>query len=172
MIAIPIKNIPLFMKKLLLQSDFDHFLVSEAEVVTFAAFSIDGRLRPDYYSPEKAQDLRSRMCRQVPWSEIRPFCLSLIRGQRQPLSLRVIFAAPREEFLRLLEECGSAAAPEDIYGLYMNVQYKNDTVSRNDSLTVTTGTSLKVFSPDRSLDGAWDAAVLDFLENAELYQRA
>ena len=164
MIAISLKNIPLFMKKLLLQSDFDSFSVSEAEIVTFAAFSIDGTLRPDYYPPEKAAELRGGRRRQALWSEIRPFCLSLIRGQQPPLSFRVIFAAPEEEILRILQENDSAIAPEDIYGLYMNVQYKNDT------LTVTTGTSLRIFSADRSLDKAWDKTVLDFLEKRELYQ--
>ena len=48
MIALQIKHVKDFMSQLLLQDAFDHFLLSEASVTTFASFSIDGRLHPDF----------------------------------------------------------------------------------------------------------------------------
>jgi hypothetical protein len=45
------------------------------------------------------------------------------------------------------------ADPDSIFGLFLNIQYKNNV------LTVTTGSSLKGFSMDRSIDQIWDLSI-------------
>ena len=162
MLALQITNIKEFMKKLLLQSAFDAFLVSEASVITFASFSIDGRLRPEFYPAEEAEALRREGRSQARWEEIRPFCLSLIRGHQLPLSFQVVLQLPPGDVLQLLDENGLADNPEDIYGLFLNIQY------RNDVLSLTTGSSLRTFSMDRSLDNAWDRSVRELLAREDL----
>ena len=52
MIALSLVDIKDFMNKLLCTDLFDHFLLSEATINTFASYTIDGHLNPDFYSPE------------------------------------------------------------------------------------------------------------------------
>ena len=162
MLAIQVESIREFMKKLLLQDTFDAFLVSEVSVTTFVSFRIDGALHPEFYPPEKEQELRQEARIHARWQELKPFCLSVIRGQRQPLSLQIVLQLPPDRSRELLEEYAPSLDPADLYGLYLNIRY------RGDVLTVTTGTSVRSFSPDRSLDTAWDAFVRKLLEKEDL----
>ncbi|MDO4490081.1 MAG: DUF5721 family protein [Lachnospiraceae bacterium] len=157
MIALQIKNIKDFMNHLLLQNTFDNFLVSEASITTFTTFSITGDLRKEFFDPELAEsaDLQSRT--QVLWKEIRPFCLSVIKGKRTPLSFKFVFQLPEGPLCSLLSEAELSLQPEDVYGLFFNCQFHAD------QLTLTTGSSLRVFSLDRSLDQAWDKKLTAFL---------
>ena len=56
MIALQIQDIKDFMNRLLLKETFDPFLVIEATITTYNTFHIDGRLKPDYYSPEEREN--------------------------------------------------------------------------------------------------------------------
>ncbi len=158
MIAIQIKNIKGFMNRLLLQDTFDRFLVSEASVTTFTTFSISGDLKKEFFDPEQQEQEEFRSRTQVSWKEIRPFCLSVIRGKRTPLSFKFVFQLPAAEIEALLEQYDLPFQPEDVYGLFFNCQYHSEL------LTLTTGTSLRVFSMDHSLDQAWDQTLTAFLE--------
>ena len=162
MIALQITHVKDFMSQLLLQDTFDHFLVSEASVTTFASFSIDGRVHPDFYGEEEAQALKHQGRTQVLWKDIRPFCYSIIKGRRPPLSFQFVFQLPHQELDLLLERSGLSFDPENIFGLFFNCKYQQG------SLTVTTGSSLKVFTMDRSLDQAWDRMLQDFLHRLNL----
>lgn len=162
MIALQIKNIKNFMNKLLLQDTFDPFLVSEASITTFTTFSISGDLRKEFFDPEQT-DLEEYTSRtQVSWKEVRPFCLSVIKGKRPPLSFKFVFQLPPEEITQLLEETDLPIQPEDVYGLFFNCQYHSE------MLTLTTGSSMKIFTLDRSLDQAWDQKLTAFLEKEGL----
>ena len=160
MIALQISHVRDFMNKLLLTETFDTYLVSEATVTTFASFSIDGSLRREFYTGDESlssADLPPEDQKQVTWDMIRPFCLQLIKGRRLPLSLRIVLELPEAETAALLEDNDLNFTPEDIFGLFLNIQY------RGGELSVTTGSSLRVFSQDRSLDQAWDRMVQEFL---------
>ena len=64
---------------------------------------------------------------------------------------------PQEQIPDFLSDHELPLASEDVFGLFLNIQY------RGNVLTVTTGSSLRVFSGNRELDRAWDQAVRDFL---------
>lgn len=162
MIALQIKNIKNFMNTLLLQDTFDHFLVSEATITTFTTFSVSGELHKEFFDPEQVASEEFRDRTQVTWKEIRPFCLSVIKGKRTPLSFKFVFQLPQESMLELLDACDSPLQPEDVFGLFFNCQYQSE------QLTVTTGSSLRVFSMDRSLDQAWDKQMTAWLEKLGL----
>ena len=162
MIALQIKHVRDFMNKLLLQDTFDRFLVSEASVTTFATFAIDGQFHPEFYDPETPEGQKATGRRQVTWQEIRPFCYSVIRGRRTPLAFKFVFQLPESETALLLARAGLNLEPRDVFGLFFNCQYHGDV------LTLTTGSSLRVFTMDKSLDRAWDAMLEDFLRNQEL----
>ncbi|MDO4621628.1 MAG: DUF5721 family protein [Eubacteriales bacterium] len=164
MLAIEIEHIKVFMNKLLLQNTFDAFLLSEAAITTFTTFSIDGQFHPDFYDDEteESREILDSTGSQVSWKIIRPYCLQLIKGKRLPLSFRFVLEYPKELISQLLEENDLNYAAEDVFGLFLNIQY------RNGQLTLTTGSSLRVFSMDHSLDQAWDRAVREFLQLSDL----
>lgn len=91
MISLQIKDIKSFMNRLLLQPDFDAFLLVEGTVTTSNTFHIDGHIKPDYYSKEEQEALGLMNRRFSLWQEIRPFCLELIKGKRTPLNFRFTF---------------------------------------------------------------------------------
>ena len=94
MIALQIADIKTFMKQFLLSGTFDHFLLLEGNVTTFAAFHIDGTLHPSYFNTQEQELLENRSLSF--WGEVRPFCLELIKGKRTPLSFRFTRRIKRE----------------------------------------------------------------------------
>ena len=64
----------------------------------------------------------------------------------------------------MIRDAGLTTNTGDIFGLYINLTF------RDGRLLLTTGTSLRTFSMDRSVDEAWDAYVARFftLQNIEL----
>lgn len=164
MIALQIKNIRDFMNSLLLQDTFDWFLVSEASITTFTTFSISGDLRREFLDQDQLEQDEYKNRSQVTWKEIRSFCLSVIKGKRTPLSFKFVFQLPADQVGALLDRFDLPFQPEDVYGLFFNCQYQNET------LTLTTGSSLRIFTLDRSLDQAWDRMLTGFLENLKLIE--
>jgi len=163
MIALQIEHIREFMNKLLLTSSFDDFLVSEASITTFTTFSVDGVLHPEFYDSDLIESPDVSAEAQINWESIRPFCLSVFKGKRLPLSFHFILQLPKSRIPDFLQNSGlTAIAADDIFGLFMNIQYRNDT------LIVTNGTSMRVFTGDRTLDQAWDRFVRDFLQKQGL----
>lgn len=157
-----IKNLKSFMNQLLLTDTFDYFSVSEATITTFVTFTVNGALHPDFYDPETAQSLRDAKKSQVRWSGIRSLCYSVIRGKRPPVAFRIILMLPEEKAKALCLSSGAPVEPENIAGLFFNIQY---TESR---LSITTGTSLKIFTLDRTLEQAFDQAAEQFLLSHEI----
>lgn len=59
----------------------------------------------------------------------------------------------RENISRLLEMNNLPVKEEDVSALFMNVVYEHGTLS------VTTGTSLKIFTMDKTLEHIWDDTI-------------
>ena len=147
------------MDKLLLKPVFDHYRVSEATITTFTTFTVDGLLHPEFYDPETISPSEET---QVSWESSRSFCLSIFRGKKLPLAFRFVFQLPNADLPGFLDENGLMIDPADVFGLYLNIQYRNNT------LTLTTGSSQHVFPGNRELDHAWDQHIRDFLTREEL----
>lgn len=145
------------MNQLLLSDTFDYFSVSEATITTFVTFTVDGALHPDFYDPETAKSLRDAKKSQVRWSGIRSLCYSVIRGKRPPVAFRIILSLPEDKAKALCLNSGAPIEPENIAGLFLNIQYTES------GLSVITGTSLKLFTLDRTLEHAFDDAAEKFL---------
>ena len=58
MIALKIEDLKTFTAQLFMGETFDHWLVREANIVTFNSFTIDGRIRQGYYSDEELEKNR------------------------------------------------------------------------------------------------------------------
>ena len=134
------------MSSLLLKPDFDHFSLIEGEITTYNKFSIDGFLHKDFY--EEAPDHEYSY-----WKELREYCFSLIRGKRTPLNFKFVFSLASEDFAAFLKERDLTFRAEDIQGMSLNFRYDGT------RLSCVTGTSMKTFTMDKSLEQAWDGYV-------------
>ena len=90
------------------------------------------------------------------WKEVKPICYSIIRGKRAPLSFKIVLQFSPNKAAALLQNSSLSFPPEQVAGLYLNLQYKNKT------LLCTTGTSLKTFFPGKELDHLWEQYVTEF----------
>lgn len=160
MIALQIADIKTFMKKLLLSESFDRFLLLEGSITTFNTFRIDGTLHPAYYTAEEQEQLQQRSLSF--WSELRPFCLELIKGKKTPLAFRFTFQLAAPNVQRLLLQTGISIPADQIRGLLLNLHYDGH------SLSCTTGTSLTIFTLDKKLDHAWDDMIQKYFHQQEI----
>lgn len=162
MIALSLVDIKDFMNKLLCTDLFDHFLLSEATINTFASYTIDGHLNQDFYSPEdEAYEILAQTA-IAPFALLRPICFQLIKGNRTPLGFKFVFQLSPDNQRRTLERSGCAFSPEDITGMFLNLRYQDQ------KLTCTTGISYRTFSMDKSLEQEWDRLITVFLRNHQI----
>ncbi|HIR94227.1 MAG TPA: hypothetical protein IAB98_12490 [Candidatus Egerieimonas intestinavium] len=163
MIAIAVSDVKEMMKCLLLKEDFDSFYLTEAAITTFVTYTIDGQLHHDFYDAGGAEELKAREQYFARWGEVRSLCFQMIRGKRTPLHFKLVFQLPREKTQELLEASSLDCSPEDVFGLYLNCQYDGE------NLVLTTGTSLRFFTLDKSLDHLWDEYITDYLKEKKIH---
>lgn len=157
MLALHIVDVKDFTSKLFLGDVFNRFSLSEASFTTFATFIIDGLLQKDFFDTETVPANT-----YVYWEDVKPQCLSIIKGKRTPLRFKIIFQLAPENVVKLLKQTNIPLQPEDINGLYLNCQFDGE------HLLCTTGTSLRIFSLDKSLDHVWDDMLLRFFRQKEI----
>lgn len=162
MTALKISNVKEFMNILLLSETFDHFLLSEASITTFATMILDGQSYADFFSPEDEEYALIEKEAYVPFSFLRSFCLDFIKGKRTPVSFKFVFLLSKENQQKTLASLHSSFAPEDISGMYLNLKYQAG------EIICTTGISYRNFSMDKSLDQAWDDMVMRFFKNHKI----
>lgn len=144
------------MAELLLRETFDSFLFIEGSVTTFNKFTIDGYIHKDFYDKYTTQEVYSV------WKSLREFVFSIIKGKRTPLDFHFVFSLSEDMIRMLIEDHQLDFQPESVQGLYLNFRYDGST------LTCVTGTSLKVFTLDKSLDHAFDKWVEQFFTEHEI----
>ena len=157
MILLSISEVKEFMSKLLLSDTFDSFLFIEGEIVTFTTFSINGYLQKDFFDKDMIPERNYSL-----WKELREYCFSLIRGKRTPLRFKFVFGLSEPNIEKLLRQQGLSFTPQDVQGLYLNISYDGH------SLRCVTGTSMNLFTLDKSLEEAWDKMVQKFFVQKEI----
>ena len=160
MIALNVLDIKPFMKHFLVGSTFDSFDLSEGSVTTFCTFSIDGTYMKEFDDSDGENEDTDRAF--IPWSRVREHVFTLIRGKRTPLAFKFVFMLPKKAVPRFLEKSGIAMDASEVTGLFLNVSF------RSRKLMLTTGTSLRTFTMDRTVDNAWDSYILGFLKSREI----
>jgi len=160
--AFQIQDIKVFMSHLLLSNTFDRFLLHEASITTFSTFSIDGHLNKDYFSYDEEEKDTVTAIKYGLWEQYRPFCFSLIKGKKTPSGMKLVFQLSPGGLKKLLVSNHLSIRPEDVGGLFLNIRYDGQ------KLLATTGTSLTVFSVDKTLDHIWDSLITNFLKKHEI----
>lgn len=151
-----------FMKKLLTTEIFDTFQLSEASITTFAAFHIDGNFHADYFGTQDEADLTAEKDSLVFWKRVRPFFFELTRGKNTPLSFSIVFRLAPRNTEKFLLQTGVPLSAGDINGLFLNIRFDEN------GLNCTSGTSVRVFTLDRSLDQAWDSMLERFFRQKQI----
>ena len=156
MLALKITDLKEFMNQLLIGTTFDQFELVEADITTFSRFSIDGKIRQDFFDSDQCSILNQNNISYSSWKETKPYCYSVIRGKRTPLHFKIIFQLPVRQIQNVYKNQTLSFSPEMISGMYLNLQYKNK------ELLCTTGISLNTFLPDKTPEHQWDTMVKDF----------
>ena len=87
MVAYEIVDKKSFTKELFDGKLFDDFLLVSAEIITYNAFNIDGKIKKAYYSDEEVGE--RNLEEYSKWEVIRPVCFYLIKGKKiRPWKLR------------------------------------------------------------------------------------
>ncbi len=162
MVALKISNIKEFMNLLLLSDTFDHFLLSEASITTFATMILDGHSYADFFSPEDDGYELVAGESYVPFALLRSSCFDFIKGKRTPVSFKFVFLLSKKNQEKTLASLHSSFAAEDISGMYLNLKYQAG------EIICTTGISYRNFSMDKSLDQAWDDMIIRFFKNHKI----
>ncbi len=147
-----IQDIRIFMQQLLTAGTFDTFEVVKAELRTWASFSVDGEIPVPLRKTDAAGGAAAE--RYVSWSRLRPHFLELIRGKDKPLSLHLVFRLADRNIPVFLRSSGLGLQPDEIAGLYLNVNYTTE--NDREQVSCVTGLSLKIFTLDKSAEHIWD----------------
>lgn len=162
MIALELTDIRDFMNKLLGTDTFDHFLLQEVLIQKDASYHLDGRVNPGFYTDEEQEILGIKGFSFLPFSMLRPQCLTVFKGKRKPLSFKFVFLLSPPNLEKTLASFKSSFTVSDISGIFFNLHYQSD------RLLLTTGISYRIFSPDKSLDHEWDRLMKLFLRQKEI----
>ncbi|MCF0133328.1 MAG: hypothetical protein HUJ72_05635 [Blautia sp.] len=160
MLSLNILDLKDFTGRLFVGTDFDSFLLTEATITTFNTFSIDGRLKAEYFDSSEIEELHNEHQIYAKWQVLRPHCLSLIRGKRLPVSFKIILSVSPDQASSMIADANIPAPAEFFNGFFLNIQYKNRI------LTCTTGISYRAFLTDRRPEQLWDDSILHFFRKS------
>lgn len=158
-INIESKDIKTFMNCLLIKDTFDSFLLEEASITTYNTFNIDGHIQKDFFSPEELSELPDETLST--WATVKPFCFSIIKGNKLPLKFKIVLKAAPSYTQKLLNECQCGLSLNNVGGLYMNIRYDSRHSLTGESvsspvLDCVSMASLNIFTMDKTLEKAWD----------------
>lgn len=156
MISLNITEVKPFMAKLLTNTIFDTFILRELEIQTFTNFHISGQFNEAFYSEEELVERGEN--RFILWSDVRAIAFSMIKGNKTPLAFKVVFQLANEHSLALIQKLAGRLRMEDVGGLYMNIRFEKG------ELHIITGTAIKTFTLDKTLEQEWDLEVKKFLK--------
>ena len=160
MISLTIKDTKNFMSQLLIKETFDTLYISEADISTAITFSINGSINKDYYTNEEYEQLSLK--KYSTWGTVKPICFDIIKGKKVPSSMKIVFILPENICESIISYNSLPFSLSDISALCINVRYINGNV------TITTGSSLNIFTLDKAVDNALDDYIKKFLDNASI----
>ncbi len=151
MISLNIPEVKPFMAKLLTNSTFDFFLLREMELQTFTNFTITGQFNEAFFTKEELEERGEN--RYIKWGDVRQVAFTMIKGNKSPLALKIVFQLSKDRCELLVNRFGGKLSIDDIGGLYLNVRYEKG------ELHIITGVAIKTFTLDKTLEQEWDQEV-------------
>lgn len=152
MIFLKINDIKGFTSLLLVKDTFEQMELWEGTIKTHSAFIIDGTKNMPYFTDTDEEPESSYNT----WERLRPVCYEIIKGRHLPTYFKFVFRLDEKRTADIVSQT-PGFKPEDVTGLFLNIKYENNTLS------LTTGTSLSFFTLDKSLEQTFDRFVCSFL---------
>lgn len=156
MISLNILEVKSFMAKLLTNTTFDSFILCELDLQTFTNFSISGQFNEAFFNKEELEERKGKNF--VLWNDVRQIVFSMIKGSKTPLSLKIVFKLQQPLCEELIKRSGGRLRLEEIGGLYFNIRFEKN------ELHLISGTAIKTFTLDKTLEQEWDMEVKGFLK--------
>lgn len=160
MLSIKIIDVKHFMNLLLKEDTFDRFLLNEATIKTGSSYIIDGKINEMFYDTTEKEEIGTRT--HCYFKEQRPLLFSLMKGKKVPLSFRIVFMLAPANVQKLFELNHFSFQPNDVNGLFFNIHFEQGV------LTCTSGTSLRIFTLDKTLDQVWEHYLKVFLKTKQI----
>lgn len=160
MFSVKILDVKAFMNHLLRLETFDQFLLCEASIKTGITYHLEGKLNLNFFNSDELEIMNQRQ--YTYWKEQKDLAFSIIRGHKTPLAFKFIFmlAPSNVEKLVLLNHLALTAS--DISGLFLNLHFDSN------GLICTSGSSLKMFTMDKTVEQVWDTNLLNFFKKNQL----
>ena len=158
MISLKILEMNRFMGKLLKGENFDGFLLKEGFLRTSMEYRFQGRVFPEYFDTEEQEKHTEDY---TYWGELKPFVFELVKGKRTPLAFAFTLLLSKDTTTELLAR-RSVNVGEDSPSLFLQIRFEHG------AGRIITGTARNTFTPDKSLDEAWDTEVKQLLKAMEL----
>ena len=163
MVALKVEDVRSFTSKLFVKEDFDRFLVKEINIITYNSFTIDGHVRQGYYTQEEMEEVREQIAHfKTCWDVVMRGDFSLIKGKKLPGSFHIVLSLAPGDVEKFAASLGTGIDGSQIQGLYLNIRYEDG------ALYCVTGTSLHLFTMDKTLENEWDKAVAKFMRSHEI----
>lgn len=153
MISLHILQTKSFMNTLLKGDDFDEFLLEEAVIKTGNSFTIDGHINKEFYGDLSVEEAPYDFAR---WSDIKNVCFELIKGRHTPLGFKFVMLAKNAHTDAILSS-GNSNLTSDQISFVINIKFAEG------KTTITSASSIKTFSLDKSYEQLWDSAIKHFL---------
>ncbi len=134
------------MNLLFASGTFDGFTLEEAVIKTFATYNIDGMFEKDFFGVDEVPEKSGFPDPYTPWKYMRSTCTDIIKGKHTPVFMKFVLHGDTSPYAA---EPGSS----NIGSLLIIIRFENT------GLSLTTGTSMKEFIPDHTIDSLWDRDV-------------
>ena len=148
------------MNAMLRNDTFDSFLVSDITIKHQISYVIDGHMSSLEDADAIVHDGMPATC--ISYGKVRNICFEMMKGKTIPSYFKFIFLLPPDQLASLLESTDTSLQTSDIANLSLNLRFQDNV------LLATAGTSVKMFTTDKTLDKAWDEWVSHFLEPYQL----
>ena len=146
-----IKEIKEYSNGLFTEERYESFYLFSVKLDSAISYDIDGKINRNYYSEEEFNELPEK--EYICWRDIKKTVLGFMKDGKLPVKMKLILMFNKDNVNRLIEMNNIPIHPDNVRALFMNVIYSEN------RLSITTGTSLNVFTMDKTLEELWDKTV-------------
>ncbi|MBQ9279163.1 MAG: hypothetical protein IJ224_11090 [Lachnospiraceae bacterium] len=145
------KEIKEFLNGLFTEERYDSFYLFSVKLDSAVSYDIDGKINKEFFSEEEFNELTEK--EYICWRDIKKTILGFMKDGKLPIKMKLILMFNKDNVNRLIEMNNIPIHPDNVRALFMNVIYSDN------RLSITTGTSLNVFTMDKTLEELWDKTV-------------
>lgn len=146
-----IKDIKTFLNGLFKDERYESFYLFSIKLEAAVSYEIDGKINKAFFSEDELSQLNNM--EYICWKDVKKTVLDYLNKGKLPVKMKLILMFNKDNVNRLIEMNNIPIHPDNVRALFMNVIYSDN------RLSITTGTSLNVFTMDKTLEELWDKTV-------------